>query len=43
MLIYDKQPTMDYFRKVMGDIVIGPGDIEKCPTDFFFWLEGIKQ
>jgi Domain of unknown function (DUF4334)/GXWXG protein len=37
-LIYDKQPIMDYFRKVTKDIVIGLGDIKGRPTDFFFHL-----
>ncbi len=37
-LIYDKQPIMDYFRKVTEDVVIGLGDIKGKPTDFFFHL-----
>lgn len=37
-LIYDKQPIMDYFRKVTDDIVIGLGDIKGKPLDFFFHL-----
>lgn len=37
-LIYDKQPIMDYFRKVNDDLVIGLGDIKGKPTDFFFHL-----
>lgn len=41
-LIYDKQPMMDYFRKVTDDIVIGLGDIKGMPLDFFFWLEREK-
>jgi hypothetical protein len=41
-LIYDKQPMMDYFRKVTDDLVIGLADIKGRPTDFFFWLERDK-
>jgi len=41
-LIYDKQPMMDYFRKVSDDIVLGLGDIKGRPIDFFFWLEREK-
>lgn len=41
-LIYDKQPMMDYFRKVTDDLVIGLGDIKNRPTNFFFWLERVK-
>lgn len=37
-LIYDKQPIMDYFRKVNERVVIGLGDIKGQPTDFFFHL-----
>jgi hypothetical protein len=37
-LIYDKQPIMDYFRKVTDDIVLGLGDIKGRPLDFFFHL-----
>ena len=37
-LIYDKQPIMDYFRKINDDVVIGLGDIKGKPTDFFFHL-----
>jgi hypothetical protein len=37
-LIYDKQPIMDYFRKVTDNIVIGLGDIKGRPLDFFFHL-----
>lgn len=37
-LIYDKQPIMDYFRKVNDHVVIGLGDIKGRPTDFFFHL-----
>jgi hypothetical protein len=37
-LIYDKQPIMDYFRKVTPDVVIGLGDIKGRPLDFFFHL-----
>ncbi len=42
-LIYDKQPMMDYFRKVTDDIVIGLADIKGRPMDFFFWLEREKK
>jgi len=41
-LIYDKQPMMDYFRKVTDDLVVGVADIKGRPTDFFFWLERDK-
>lgn len=41
-LIYDKQPIMDYFRKVNDDVVIGLGDIKGKPTDFFFHLSREK-
>lgn len=41
-LIYDKQPMMDYFRKVTDDVVIGLGDIKGRPLNFFFWLEREK-
>lgn len=37
-LIYDKQPIMDYFRKVNDNVVIGLGDIKGKPTDFVFHL-----
>lgn len=37
-LIYDKQPIMDYFRKLDDNRVIGLGDIKGKPTDFFFHL-----
>lgn len=37
-LIYDKQPIMDYFRKVNDNVVIGLGDVKGKPTDFFFHL-----
>ncbi|MBI5259369.1 MAG: DUF4334 domain-containing protein [Burkholderiales bacterium] len=37
-LIYDKQPIMDYFRKVNDQVVIGLGDVKGKPTDFFFHL-----
>lgn len=37
-LIYDKQPIMDYFRKIDDNRVIGLGDIKGKPTDFFFHL-----
>jgi hypothetical protein len=37
-LIYDKQPIMDYFRKVTDDVVLGLGDIKGKPLDFFFHL-----
>lgn len=37
-LIYDKQPIMDYFRKVHDNLVIGLGDIKGKPLDFFFHL-----
>lgn len=37
-LIYDKQPIMDYFRKLNEQMVIGLGDIKGKPTDFFFHL-----
>lgn len=37
-LIYDRQPIMDYFRKVNDNVVIGLGDIKGKPTDFFFHL-----
>lgn len=37
-LIYDKQPIMDYFRKVTDDVIIGLGDVKGRPTDFFFHL-----
>lgn len=37
-LIYDKQPIMDYFRKVTDQVVIGLGDIKGKPLDFFFHL-----
>jgi hypothetical protein len=37
-LIYDKQPIMDYFRKVNDQVVIGLGDVKGRPTDFFFHL-----
>lgn len=37
-LIYDKQPIMDYFRKVTPNIVIGLGDVKGKPTDFYFHL-----
>jgi hypothetical protein len=41
-LIYDKQPMMDYFRKMTDNLVIGLADIKGRPTDFFFWLEREK-
>ena len=37
-LIYDKQPIMDYFRKVDDRVIIGLGDVKGRPTDFFFHL-----
>jgi hypothetical protein len=37
-LIYDKQPIMDYFRRVTDETVLGLGDIKGKPTDFFFHL-----
>jgi hypothetical protein len=37
-LIYDKQPIMDYFRKVNDNTVIGLGDVKGRPLDFFFHL-----
>jgi hypothetical protein len=37
-LIYDKQPIMDYFRKVNDRVIIGLGDVKGRPTDFFFHL-----
>jgi len=38
-LIYDKQPMMDYFRRVTEDLVVGLADMKGKPLDFFFWLE----
>ncbi|SDU31945.1 DUF4334 domain-containing protein [Halopseudomonas salegens] len=38
-LIYDRQPIMDYFRKINDDVIIGLGDIKGQPLSFFFWLE----
>lgn len=38
-LIYDKQPIMDYFRKVNDDVVIGYGEVKGMPEkNFFFHL-----
>jgi hypothetical protein len=37
-LIYDKQPIMDYFRKVSDDVVVGRGETKGNPDDLFFHL-----
>ena len=38
-LIYDKQPIMDYFRKVNDNVVIGYGEVKGQPdSNFFFHL-----
>lgn len=42
-LIYDKQPIMDYFRKINDDLIIGYGDVKGSETDsFFFYLRRDK-
>lgn len=38
-LIYDKQPIMDYFRKVDDDTVIGVGEVKGKPGYLVFYLE----
>ncbi|WP_165831369.1 DUF4334 domain-containing protein [Abyssibacter profundi] len=38
-LIYDKQPIMDYFRKVDDDTVIGAGEVKGKPGYMFFYLQ----
>ena len=37
-LIYDKQPIMDYFRKVTDDLVVGRGETKGTDDDLFFHL-----
>lgn len=41
-LIYDRQPIMDYFRKVNDDLVIGWGEVKGESPDFFFWLRRVE-
>lgn len=40
-LIYDRQPIIDYFRKVNEDLIIGWGEVKGDTPDFFFWLERV--
>ena len=37
-LIYDKQPIMDYFRRVSDDTVIGWGEVKGKDEVLFFYL-----
>lgn len=37
-LLYDKQPIIDYFRKVDDNTVIGFGETKGETEDFFFYL-----
>lgn len=38
-LIYDRQPIIDYFRKVNDNLIIGFGEVKGDENeDFFFWL-----
>ncbi len=42
-LIYDKQPIMDYFRKINDDLIIGYGDVKGSDEQsFFFYLKRDK-
>ena len=42
-LIYDRQPIMDYFRKVNDDLIIGWGEVKGDTPDFFFWLQRVSD
>lgn len=41
-LIYDKQPILDYFRKINDDLIVGFGESKGPTPDFFFYLSREK-
>jgi hypothetical protein len=42
-LIYDKQPIMDYFRRISDDTVLGWGEVKGKDSVLFFYLTRAPQ